>query len=850
VVIQGSSAVNYTCLSGSATSCVGATPGTLTTVGGFLDTGTIRAQATTRENTTFNVSSEALFIGAYTTVPRLDVSGEFISGTTFTSGQIAAVVGGPGGGIATAVQIGSQAVVPQIDVMQHASIDATVQTSTISPDSTIASAAAPFTQSATAILDQSGSVRMINNAGSILAVTTIQTAQSNAFTVNNSQAINLIGGTTGNTVINNSGVIEGDVLFNSGGGGNVLNVGNTGAGFTDVSGDANATVAIVQGGTAVTNTPFSYASVSGHIDGNVSGAPPITEVGLLDFGSGTGNQLHVGGFGYVNDVIEAAPGGVDVQVDNNGQLFVGTNQAVPTFNVNNLTVAAGGELGLTITQLNTNAITPVVLAQSSANINANAKIGLQFGSFISSGTTAASVLNPAAQTVILVSAPGANFLPLIATENPVLATEIPFLFQPTSTPLSQGTSGSNSTLLLTLTPRVPGAGTTANPGLGLSGDALDLFPFTAAALANDPLLGQAIASSMTLYYTNGVPTSGIKLAASQQQAQQIFSRFTPDVSGGTRQVAIMLTDQETGPTAARQRLLREYGNTAGDLTLWSTEYAGFISNNGRVDADGTLTNYKDHGFGFAVGLDAGSPQGGWYGGALSVYSGDVSETLPRDSLTHEFWYMLTGYTDWRGKHVFLDTTGTVGYGSLDGNRDLIIGNQARDAQGKRASLMGALGATTGVFFNFAGVQMTPHIALDGLASREEGYTESGGGDGMDLQVAPYYANSLRGSVGSDFSTNFDLWGATITPEARFGYRYDAVNMPVKLKAGFASTGGIEVPGNTITFIGPDPDTGNAVAGLSLGAGTDTWQFGVNYDWIRGNNGSTSQVGTISLLGRI
>ena len=217
------------------------------------------------------------------------------------------------------------------------------------------------------------------------------------------------------------------------------------------------------------------------------------------------------------------------------------------------------------------------------------------------------------------------------------------------------------------------------------------------------------------------------------------------------------------------------------------------------------------------------------------------------SLTHEFWYMLTGYTDWRGKHVFLDTTGTVGYGSLDGNRDLIIGNQARDAQGKRAALMGALGATTGVFFNFAGVQMTPHIALDGLASREEGYTENGGGDGLDLQIAPTYANSLRGSVGSDFATNFDLWGATITPEARFGYRYDAVNMPVKLKGGFVSTGGLEVPGNTITFIGPDPDTGNAVAGLSLGAGTDTWQLGVNYDWIRGNNGSTSQIGTAARI---
>ena len=91
------------------------------------------------------------------------------------------------------------------------------------------------------------------------------------------------------------------------------------------------------------------------------------------------------------------------------------------------------------------------------------------------------------------------------------------------------------------------------------------------------------------------------------------------------------------------------------------------------------------------------------------------------------------------------------------------------------------------------LDITPHVALDGLATREEGYTESGGGDGLDLQVAPYYANSLRGSIGSDFKVNFDLFGATVSPEARVGYRYDVVNAPVKLKGAFVSTGGLNAP---------------------------------------------------------
>jgi hypothetical protein len=90
----------------------------------------------------------------------------------------------------------------------------------------------------------------------------------------------------------------------------------------------------------------------------------------------------------------------------------------------------------------------------------------------------------------------------------------------------------------------------------------------------------------------------------------------------------------------------------------------------------------------------------------------------------------------------------------------------------------------------------------------------------------------------------------LSSEARFGYRYDFINDPTKLKAGFASTGGTNTAGNAFTFTGPDPDSGNLLAGLSLAASTDTWSFGVNYDWVRGNNGSTTQVGTLSILGRI
>ena len=96
-------------------------------------------------------------------------------------------------------------------------------------------------------------------------------------------------------------------------------------------------------------------------------------------------------------------------------------------------------------------------------------------------------------------------------------------------------------------------------------------------------------------------------------------------------------------------------------------------------------------------------------------------------LTRKSSSAYRSYTDWRGQHVFLDTKLDVGYGNLDGQRSLIIGDQDRVADGKRASLLASLGGTTGLFFNVGGLQLDPHVSLDGLTMREEGYTEDGGG---------------------------------------------------------------------------------------------------------------------------
>lgn len=830
VAIRGNSAVNYTMLTG-----------------GLLNTGQIEALSNTNQAEIASqvptgldrfVTATALDIGGFATVPNIELKAEQVNSTTFTPATIKAEVSGIGQGTAYGVFIENGATVNSIKLSQNASILAGVSTATTAPTAAMAQAGAPFSLVSEAIVDRSSSLTTIINSGVIQASNTALTPAAGAVVSNIQRAIDLQSSTASNIHIDNSGAILGDVLFGSSGNGNVLNVGN-------VNGTGNTV-------TGTTNTPNNWSVVAMTSEPQ-GGKPPVTTANVIDFGSGNGHSLHVGGFGYVNSVILANNNALNVTVENNGTLFVANTATTGSMKVNNLQMN-GGTLGLTITQ-NTSSSTPVILANN-ADIS-NASLALQFGSFVASGNTAASAAKPSPQVVTLISAASLTNTSL-ASQNATLSQNIPFLFEdPRETgysggnPLSQVTVGGRQALQLTLLPRATGAkNADGTAGLNLSGDALRVFPYAAQALTNDNELGAAIASSLTVFNTAGIPSSGINVPKSQQAAQQVFSQFGPDVSGGARQVAVMLTDQATGPVAARQRLLRNFSHVPGEMTLWGEEFTGQISNKGQVSGSGTLTAYKDHGFGFALGMDGGTPRGGWYGGAFTFYSGDITQSLPHASKTQTEWYMLTGYSQWSGRNIFVDTQGSLAYGNFTGSRSLSVGTINRTAESKRAGLMGALGANGGVKLHYLGFDVSPHISLDGLVLREEGYTETGGGNGMDLQVAPYYANSLRTALGADIRLPVSIWGVDLTPEARVGYRYDLLGSPVKLKAGFLSTGGIGTVTNALRFVGPDPDQGNTILGLGLGASNDTWQLGVNYDWVRGNHGSTTQVGTVTLLARI
>lgn len=760
-----------------------ATPVTFS--GGFFNSGILSAAATNVSPGTA-VNAIALEIDGYTALPEIYVSAQSVT-TGGSTGTIAATIQGPMGGQAVAIIIDGNAVggtnVPKITVERGARIVASA--SVTDP------ASADVTQLvAVGIQDRSNSLAIINNAGTITAqVTTLtngHTAIAHAVDASfNTTALNF----------NNSGVVNGDILFGGG-----------------------ADTYTVQGA-----TQSSVATHNGAINFGFSGAGADT--------------LHVAQFANVAGAI-TAQGTLNVQIDGTGTLTVqnivtsaATALTASTFNVVGGTPTSAGTVNITVSQGSSGFA--VISASSAVNFGAGANLNVEYGGFITTGGTFKLISAPTGSLNILA--------PDIARYNAAVggSTTLPFLFNDAGIAKANDGAG-HDVLQLTVHPK-----TIAQ--LGITGYGRAMFPFANAAIASDSLLGAAL-------------VAGINSTA---DAQAAYDAFAPDVSGGTRYLAISLTDQATGVVAARQRALRLFGKQPGDLTLWGNEFGEYVSTKSTVSANaidpGTLNGFKDHGFGFSVGLDEGSAAGGWYGAAFTFYTGDISEGGDRVSKTSTLWYMLTGYTDWRGKGLFFDSQFTVGYGNLKGKRFLDLTLPAtnstfsREADSKRAALIGAIGATLGANLHSGGFSAIPQISLDGLTMREEGFTELNGGTGFNLAVTPYYANSLRIFLGSEFREDINVGDFFLQPSVRLGYRYDLLNDPVKLHAAFAdinpSLAGNQ-PGTAFTVQGPDPARGNYVAGLNLGATTENWTIGLSYDFVRGSNNATEQVGTISLLGRI
>jgi len=789
----------------------------VTLTGGIFDSGSISASNANDDTGTPN-GATAISITNFVSVPEL-VTNKAES----SDGLISASVSGPNGGTAYGIYVGANASLPTI--VNYGTI--AVVASTTEPTISTLVAEAIVDRSGPNInnIDESGTITSITNYGTISATTCASLAGGPCTALDNddqiARAIDLYNSTQTITVTNN-GTIQGDI---------VLGVGqNT---LTDTG----------------------------------SGPTPASITGNVYFGGQIGvyDQFTIGEYGtFTGAVIEGANGKVTVDVQGGGAFNL-TNSYLPVNSpsgpsasspyvaapliAHDFTIENDANWSLTLSQpfnlygvnpnnTNNSDVGAIIQADDvSIGTSTVANFKVNFGSFI---TSPSSITGPGTAQFALISAPQGDFTvstqTLTAMSNDIT---VPFLFQGTgATALcTQNIPGSPincvpgtvepsalSEIDLVLQPKTP-------QQLDLTGYALKMFPYVNQALANDTQLGSGVVAGIT----------------SNVSAQQVYSSFAPDVTGATRATAIALTDSATNVVAERQRELNMYANQEGDTTLWGQEFVQ------RLDQDSTSTaiGYTDSGFGFALGTDTGDPADGRYGAAFTFFSGGSSTHDEVISKTAQEFYMATFYTNWRGRGLFFDSQVTAGWAHLASERFIDVGGVSRVADGDRPAAILAGGVTTGGVFNFGSTVMSPQLSIDGLTMREDGYSEGGGeditgGDGFDLRIQPYYANSARAFLGIDMRQDINLGDFYLQPEARVGYRYDMLDGAEKLEANFVGV----TPIDQFSITGPDPAKGNIVLGGGLAVTTGAWSVGVHYDFLRSDMGNSQQDGMLTLVGRI
>lgn len=297
---------------------------------------------------------------------------------------------------------------------------------------------------------------------------------------------------------------------------------------------------------------------------------------------------------------------------------------------------------------------------------------------------------------------------------------------------------------------------------------------------------------------------------------ELYDQLLPDYSGGAFQSlaagarAVMRTPAEEPSTM-----------TAGQSRSWLQEIGFTATHTGGTTGE---VGYRDNGFGVAGGIETADRGKGAIGLAAAFISSSVdNENRRGESLMTAS--ALLGSLYWRKRDggLTLDANATAGYAWFDSDRNILdldpfgVRLLVRQVGGewKGGMLSGRVGAayetTAGPFY------IRPEAFADYVYLWEGGYTETGGGAGVNLDVdsrSSYEAGAEVGvTVGAWMGRGF-RW----SPEMRVAYRYVVASGLSETTARFAS-----IPGATpFTMRSLGLDDGRLVIRATLrGAGPYT-----------------------------
>lgn len=301
---------------------------------------------------------------------------------------------------------------------------------------------------------------------------------------------------------------------------------------------------------------------------------------------------------------------------------------------------------------------------------------------------------------------------------------------------------------------------------------LDLRPKTAAEIGLNRSGAQAYSAVFDVLDRN----EGIEAAFLSQTSREgflaLYDQMLPDHSGGALMSAAAISSAISSATAAPMRI------SDAATGLWAQQVA-FGLRRDRDQAQG----YDANGFGLAAGAETMGDSHA-LGVSTSLITGEYKD---RGAAGGEQVAMslVSGGLYWRLNSGGLQAHARAGLGYVwfDGERRLAAENLSVESKADwngwtvDAHAGASYAVTLGRFY------ARPSASLDYIRLSEQGYRESGGGAGFDLQVEDRKGDLLTGEAALALGANFGdetIW----SPELKLGWRERLAGDPGRTTARF------------------------------------------------------------------
>ena len=487
-----------------------------------------------------------------------------------------------------------------------------------------------------------------------------------------------------------------------------------------------------------------------------------------------------------------------------GTQFIGT---ADDFNVSDVTFQSGSTFSITYDPLGVPV--PGVIAADNATLEDGAIVNVTLTNYLGSATPTLTLVTttssltfdtPGDPSGLIIGGIGAGYNAALATANAGADLEIS---------LSRKTAAQ----------------------LGLSANATAIYNASVAALEADQPFGSAVGN---------IGTVGGVVA--------LYDQMLPDLSSARERQSIRVQDLASGMISDRMDMMRTAAQGAGDgggkyyeryrrAGFWLQEAVSQetsdAGSNGAQAYDGTM-------YALAGGYDSRDKDGDVWGASLTYAAMNYSAgTAMEDNLVQTT--LAQGYYSINRKSLFWDTVGSLGWNSYDSKRMVTAGAVVRTAD---ASWTGyQAGVTTQIGFSgvFGPIVVRPSVGASYMFLSQEGYSETGGGTGVDLAVDSATFSSLRANAQMRVSGIFGK-EPQIIPYVRGGFSQELMDGKPETDGHFVSSGA------TFALNGAELDKSTPFVGAGISFVGGYSRLSVEYTGELGSKFTSHQgVATASLM---